>query len=353
MAHRDVRMSRRAALRGAAAVGLAGFGPAISPSSAQTGPAQTSPAILANTKLTVTGYYRGPELLVAMHKGFFAKERLDIDFYLVQLAPDHNRGLAEGRFPVTISSIDTMLARSTQEGIDFVSFMEMEEGLDVQLVVRPEIKSFEDLRGKLFAADPVDSNYDLIRNKIMRDHGVTEDQYRIDILGSSRHRAEAFAAGKVAAAMLAPPFTERALASGGVVLAEGADYVPNWPIACGWGLRRWLEANRSTVVRLVRAMASSTDWLLSPENREETIALLMREEKLPPARAENAYKMVVPKGMIKPESVRKNIELRIALGYYKPPHKPTEAFYDASFWSEATGLPPPAPAGLPRNAAPT
>jgi hypothetical protein len=79
----------------------------------------------------------------------------------------------------------------------------------------------------------------------------------------------------------------------------------------------------------------------------------MHEEKLPRARAENAYKMVVPKGMINPESVRKNIELRIALGYYKPPHKPTEAFYDASFWSEATSLPPPAPAGLPRNAAPT
>ena len=54
--------------------------------------------------------------------------------------------------------------------------------------------------------------------------------------------------------------------------------------------------------------------------------------------------------MIKPESIRRNVELRIELGYYKPPHKATEAFYDASYWAEATGLAAPAPAGLPKNA---
>jgi hypothetical protein len=56
--------------------------------------------------------------------------------------------------------------------------------------------------------------------------------------------------------------------------------------------------------------------------------------------------------MVRPDSIRKNLELRIELGYYKPPHKPTEAFYDASLWSEAAGLPAPPPAGRPRNAVP-
>jgi hypothetical protein len=78
----------------------------------------------------------------------------------------------------------------------------------------------------------------------------------------------------------------------------------------------------------------------------------MREEKQARPRAEASYGYVVPKCMINPESIRKNVELRIELGYYKPPHKPTEAFYDASFWSEATGLPAPTPAGKAKNAAP-
>src|SRR5262249_11001994 len=184
---------------------------------------------------------------------------------------------------------DTMLARVTQDRVDFVAFMQADEGLSVQLLVRPEIKSFADLRGKLFAADPVDSNYDLIRNKIMRDHGIAESEYRIEVLGNSSVRAAAFAAGKVDAAMLQQPFSERAVASGGVVLADGADYVRDWPLTCGWGLRGWCQSNRATVVRFVRAMASASDWLLEPENREDTIALIMREEKLTRARAEASY----------------------------------------------------------------
>jgi hypothetical protein len=32
------------------------------------------------------------------------------------------------------------------------------------------------------------------------------------------------------------------------------------------------------------------------------------------------------------------IELRKEMGVYKPPFDPPERFYDASYWSEATGL---------------
>jgi hypothetical protein len=93
--HRDIRMTRRAALRSVTAVGLAGFGPLISNSAAQT--------VSSNSRLTVTGYFRTPAFLVAAQKGLFSRERLDVDFHLVRLAPEHNRGLAEGRWPITLS----------------------------------------------------------------------------------------------------------------------------------------------------------------------------------------------------------------------------------------------------------
>jgi hypothetical protein len=89
--HRDLKITRRTALKGAAAAGIAGLG--ISPLFAQT-----------NTKLTVTGYFRTPAFLVAQDKGLFTKERLDVEFHLVRLAPEHNQGLAEGRWPITLSS---------------------------------------------------------------------------------------------------------------------------------------------------------------------------------------------------------------------------------------------------------
>ena len=301
-------------------------------------------------RLTVTGYYRRPAHLVAQAKGFFARENLDVQFHLVDIAPDHNREMAEGKWNMTLSSADTMLARATQDGVDYVMFMQAEEGLNVQLVAQPEIRSFADLRGKLLAADPIDSNFDLVRNKIMLDNGIPESEYRYEVIGNTPHRAKAFLAKKVAAAMLIPPFTDQALAAGGHVLAEGKDYIANWPLACGWGLRSWVEGNRPLVTRFVRAWANACDWLMKPENKQETIGLLMKEEGLNARRAEEAYVRVVPKGKINPQALRQNIEIRIELGYYKPPHRSTEHFYDARVWSEATGLPAPAPAGMPKNA---
>ena len=45
--------------------------------------------------LLVPGFLRRSAFLVALHKGFFAKEQLEVEFQLVGLAPDHNRNLAE------------------------------------------------------------------------------------------------------------------------------------------------------------------------------------------------------------------------------------------------------------------
>lgn len=347
MKRRKYGFSRRIMLQGAGvSVGVAALTPA------RHAFAQGGPSIAAPSKITITGYFQTPAFLVARLKGYFAKENLDVDFHLVRLAPEHNQGLAEGRWPITLSSADTMLARTTQDNVDFLIFLQPEEGLDVQLVARPGIKTLQDLRGKLFAADPVDSNYDLVRNKIMLANGLRESDYRIDILGNSGARAAAFEAGKVDAAMLQGSFAERAIANGGVLLADGADFVPDWPIVCGWGLRKWIDANRQIVVRFTRAMAQASDWLLKPENREETLRALMSEEKLSRARAEKSYGFVQPAARINPLSLRKNLELRIELGYYKAPHKPAEAFYDASYWTQATGLSAPVAAGKPLNAAP-
>ncbi|HSR55584.1 MAG TPA: hypothetical protein VLN73_05055, partial [Alphaproteobacteria bacterium] len=82
-----------------------------------------------------------------------------------------------------------------------------------------------------------------------------------------------------------------------------------------------------------------------------TIALLKEEEGLNDERAVHAYERVVPKGRINPDAIRRNLELRIELGLYPPPHQPAEHFYDMSYWCEATGLPAPEAAGAPKSAA--
>jgi ABC-type nitrate/sulfonate/bicarbonate transport system substrate-binding protein len=288
--------------------------------------------------LRVTGYQRRTPHVVAERKGFFAKENLELNFHRTTFAPDHNRGMAEGRWDFTLSSADTMIARTTTDAVDYMLFMQAEEGLSAYLIGQPEVRSIDQLQGKLLAGDPGDSNLDLIRKKILRTHGIDEDDYQIEIIGSSPLRLEAFLARRVAAAMLTPPASDKALAAGGVLLANSETYVPGWPLTCGWALRRWLEEHRALVVRFIRAWSDATNWLLKPENRDETIDLLMREEKLSRAAAADAYKKVVPNARINPAALRTVIELRKEMGVYKPPFAPAERFYDPSYWCEAMGL---------------
>jgi ABC-type nitrate/sulfonate/bicarbonate transport system substrate-binding protein len=289
--------------------------------------------------LSVTGYQRRTPHVIAEHKGFFAKENLDVRFHHTTYAPDHNRGMAEGRWDFTLSSADTMIARTTTDGVDYMLFMQSEEGLSAYLIGQPGVDSIEKLRGNLVAGDPGDSNLDLIRKKILRTHGMDDNEYDIEIIGSSPVRLDAFLQRRVAAAMLTPPASDKALASGGILLANSEKYVPGWPLNCGWTLRPWLVEHRELVVRFIRAWAAATDWLLAPENREETIELVMEKEKLTRAGSEDAYRKVVPKARINPDALRTVIELRKEMGVYKPPFDPPERFYDASYWSEATGLP--------------
>jgi ABC-type nitrate/sulfonate/bicarbonate transport system substrate-binding protein len=297
--------------------------------------------------LRITGYHMRPPHLVAEQKGFFTGEKLDVHFHKATYAPEHNRGIAEGRWDFTLSSADTMIARTTTDGTDYLLFMQAEEGLTASLVGKPGVGSLEDLRGQLIAGDPGDSNLDLIRMKILRSHGIQESDYRIEIIGSSPKRLEAFLEGRVAAAMLTPPSTEKAHAAGGVLLACAEDYVPNWPLTCGWTRRSWLESHRDVAIRFIRAWVSATDWLLDPGNREETIRLTMEKEHFDRARAEEAYTRVVPKARMNPKAFRGVMELRIEMGVYQPPFSPAERFYDASYWGAATKLPPAEPGGMP------
>lgn len=89
-------------------------------------------------------------------------------------------------------------------------------------------------------------------------------------------------------------------------------------------------------MRFIRAWASATDWLLRPENREETLQLAMENEKLNRKAAEIAYSKVVPKARINRAAIATVIELRKEMGVYKPPFAAPERFYDESYWREAT-----------------
>ena len=300
-------------------------------------------------KLRAIRYYPLPAFVIAQEKGFFSHKGLEVGFEIATFAPDHNRGMAEGRWDLSLTSPDTMIARATRDGHDFVLFLMAEKGLQVKLFGARNIKSPAELRGKLLAGDPGDSNYDLHRRKILRDYGLYETEYQVKIIGTSPFRLDALRKGEVSACMVAPPYDAQAINEGFNLLAQASDHIPDYPTATCWSRRSWAQQNRGKLFRFVQAFVEATDWLLMAQNREETLRLMQGYEGITREQAEAKLARVIPKAAIDPSSIHRVVRLRIEMGLYDPPHDPIERFYDASIWSEATSLPGPAPFGLPQT----
>ena len=245
---------------------------------------------------------------------------------------------------LSLTSPDTMIARNTRDG----TYLMAEQNLQVQLIGASEIHSPAELKNKRLAGDPGDSNYDLHRRKILRDYGVPESEYDVEIIGTSPFRLDALRKGRVSACMLAPPYDAQALGEGFNLLAKASDHIPKYSTTGCWARSSWVDSNRDKMLRFALGFVHATDWLLLPENREETLELLQEYQNLTLEQAEIKVTQVVARAAIDPAALNRVVQLRIDMGLYAPPYEPIERFYDATVWAEVTGLPVPARFGKPR-----
>lgn len=298
-------------------------------------------------RLSITAYELRPDFFAAQECGFFEQAGLDVSVERATFAPEHNKGMAEGRWDLTLSSSDTAIARITRDQMDYVIFMNAEQGLEVRLVGAPETQRLTDIVGKTMAGDPGDSNYDLHRRKIMRDHGITEEQYGVEIIGATPERYQALLEGRIVAAMLSGKYFAQAVEHGCHILAAAADHVPEYPVFSGWTLRAWAESHAELLVRFIGAFVQGSDWARDPANLEAVLAMTMRRNGVSRDHALANVARMVPKAAIDPAGLARVAGLRAQMGVYDPPFDAIERFYDARYWMEATGLPGPEPYGVP------
>jgi hypothetical protein len=102
------------------------------------------------------------------------------------------------------------------------------------------------------------------------------------------------------------------------------------------------------MIGFVRAFVDASDWAQKPDNRQEALLLLQDYQKISRQQADVKLDQMIPKARIDPADVNRVVQLRIEMGLYDPPYDPIERFYDATIWSEVTGVPPPTPFGAPR-----
>jgi NitT/TauT family transport system substrate-binding protein len=129
-----------------------------------------------------------------------------------------------------------------------------------QVVVRPEIGSAADLRGKRLGVARAGSSDEILMERALQTAGLRLGDTEVVRLGETSPRYSALVAGQVDAATLTEPFTSQAELQGLKVLARGADLL-QLPVGIVATTQQQLADQRDGVRRFLRAVARNLAYL--------------------------------------------------------------------------------------------
>jgi len=133
--------------------------------------------------------------------------------------------------------------------------------------VSPDVRDYDDLRGKTLAVDAIATGYSLVLQKLLQLGGLEDGDYRLEPVGSTATRAQALMENKFSGTILTTPLENRAGVAGDIgvspMLSMSSDRtrrLSDHPAAAGRG---------PTATRLVSFIRAST----------EAIGLVVRSEE--------------------------------------------------------------------------
>ena len=235
-------------------------------------------------------------LLAAIARGYFAQRDLTIEIQHTPNSDEQRAGLAEGKFEIAHAAVDNAVAM-IEAGNDAVIVCGGDAGMN-DFMVRAEIHSMADLRGKLLAVDAPNTAYALAAKKILKLNGLLENRdYSVKLAGGTGPRAAAMVADpQLAAAMINPPFSFSVLEKGLKSLGSQFDLLGPYQATGAFVMRPWASVHDDALTRYLAAYIEGQREVMNPGNRSEMVELLTRNFKLSATVAEGTYAALVKPG---------------------------------------------------------
>lgn len=235
-------------------------------------------------------------LLAAVAKGYFSQRGLTIEIQNTPNSDEQRAGLASGKFDIAHAAVDNAVAM-IEAGNDAVIISGGDAGMN-DFMVRAEINSIEDLRGKLLAVDAPNTAYALAAKKVLKLHGLIENRdYTVKLAGGTGPRAAAMVADpQLAAGMINPPFSFSVLDKGLKSLGSQFDLLGPYQATGAFVMRPWAVLHADVLTRYLAAYIEGQRYVLNAANRLEMVALLVASFKLSQAVADGTYDALVKPG---------------------------------------------------------
>src|SRR5262245_36038886 len=237
----------------------------------------------AQTQLKVMVFpsFTNLPLFAAQAQGSFAKRGLSVEILNTPNSEVLRDGLAKGNHQIVHAAVDNAVAMAEVAKLDVSVILGGDSGLNA-LYTQPEIKSYEDIRGKTVIVDAPDTAFGLLLYKMLDVKGVKKGSYQVKAVGGTPLRIEAMLKDKgLVASMLNPPFAIRGERAGLQSLGQAVDVIGPYQSGSAWVMRDWGKAHGDVLVNYIKAYIEGLRWGLAPANKQAAIALLADRLKLP------------------------------------------------------------------------
>src|ERR1700733_7892252 len=229
-----------------------------------------------------------PEL-IALDKGFFAAEGLQVDIVYVQSSAALVQQLAGGSLGIATQTGLADPLRAVGMGAPIAVVWIDVQAPPYALVAKPNITSMKELKGKVISLGGPKDITRIYVERMLAPNGVNPGDFDMVFAGATAARASALAAGAVDAAILLPAFNFQAEAKGFKSLGLTADYVKDLPFSGVSVNNAWAGANKPVLEKLLRIENKSIAWFSDAKNHADAVRILKVASGLSEDDVEKAY----------------------------------------------------------------
>ena len=227
--------------------------------------------------------FPGPQnlaLFVAQDKGLLAKHGLSVEIIFTPSSQAQREGLVKGAFEIAQAGVDNAVALVEVAKQPVVIVAGGSNGMN-ELIVRPDVKSYEDIRGKTVVVDAPNTAYAFLLYKMLALKGLRRGDYAVLPAGGCTQRLNAMREDNTrVAAIMNAPCNFLAAKDGYRSFGRATDVVGAYQADGIWVMRAWAASNAGTLVKYLQAMIEGYRWGANAANRAEVTAIVAKNLKL-------------------------------------------------------------------------
>jgi NitT/TauT family transport system substrate-binding protein len=272
---------------------------------------------------------------IAKEAKIYDKHGLDVQLILLRGSGQTSAAILGGSIFASPVTLTTMIMADLS-GADFVNVAHTVAAVATKLLVRPDIKRVEDLKGKRVGITSLGSLSDFLLKHTFRKYGLDPNR---DItwfmMGTPTERLQGLLAGTVDAAEASYPIDLQGEKKGYRILLDLRKEV-SYPSMSVVTRRRTIVEDRDTVARMVRSHVEGIAFF--KQNKEFSMRVLSKALKIADREMlENSYETYKQDFISVPYPITKGLEATydfIAQTRPEVRNRKPEEFVDASFIAE-------------------